>query len=280
MWNVLTLRRPLCQSWWLGVFSGSSNSALAAFLKRWKNKPHKLKTADFLNYSFLCKVPMKPTKRVWNCRLRFNLLWCSNLTFTVSAGSDEMGTLTPCRFGRMRPKYGYYRFYRPNIVVAILLLKLSSQEPIILCLYRGFCCIMMTSLMGRSSPAAILISLRFLQLWCCEANGANGTPKTPNITSNANLKKLKSEVTIMYNLSKYLEQDNDNVIYLEDFIPDVCLFISHKSLDWIKLKQNSKFYYRISQLLHHKVHEEVYLTKSNKFKSQFLKIFRICKNIS
>ena len=47
VYKDLTLRRPLRQSWRLGVFSSSQGWALAAFPKRWKNIPHKSSTADF-----------------------------------------------------------------------------------------------------------------------------------------------------------------------------------------------------------------------------------------
>ena len=47
--NTLTLRRPLRQSWRLGVFSGSHGLAFAVSQKRWNNIPHKSCTADFLN---------------------------------------------------------------------------------------------------------------------------------------------------------------------------------------------------------------------------------------
>ena len=73
----LTLRRPLRQSWRLGVFSGSHGSALAAIPKRWKNIPHKSGMADFFKYFFfLVECLCTPQNAFENFRLRFYLLWC------------------------------------------------------------------------------------------------------------------------------------------------------------------------------------------------------------
>ena len=54
--SFLTLRRPLRQSWRLGVFFGSHDSALTTRSKRWNNIPHKSNMAIFLKSSFFWYV--------------------------------------------------------------------------------------------------------------------------------------------------------------------------------------------------------------------------------
>ena len=68
--KLLTLRRPLRQSWRLGMLSSSHGWALAAISKRWKNIPHKSSIADFL------KLVIFMQDACWTHKTRLKILDC------------------------------------------------------------------------------------------------------------------------------------------------------------------------------------------------------------